>query len=170
MAGNKYVANIGGVLTEVAATQTSAGSADASKIPALDANGLLAATMMPTGVAADTISLVSSDNLAAGDLVNVWNNGGVFTSRKADGSTAGKEAHGFVIAATTSPAVAVVYLSGINTHASGLTAGNVFLSDANAGLASNTAGTGAGHVAQRVGVALSATSYQFQPELPITLA
>lgn len=170
MAGNKYVSNAAGVLTEVAATQTSAGAGDAGKIPALDANGLLAATMMPAGVAADTMSLVSSDNFAAGDLVNVWNNGGVFTARKADASVTGKEAHGYVIAATTSPAVAVVYLNGINANASGLTAGNVFLSDTTAGKVSNTAGSGTGHVAQRVGVALSATQFQFCPELPVVLA
>ncbi len=170
MAGQKFVTSAAGVLTEVAATQTSAGAGSAGLIPALDANGLLAATMMPAGVAADTMSLVSSDNLAAGDLVNVWNNSGVPTARKADGSTSGKEATGFVIAATTSPATAVVYLSGINSNASGLTAGAVFLSDSTAGKASNTCGSGTGHTAQRVGTALSVTQFQFQPGPAITLA
>lgn len=170
MAGNKYISNAAGVLTEVAATQTSAGAGDAGKIPALDANGLLAVTMMPSGVAADVASLVTSENLAAGDLVNIFNNGGTPTARKADASVAGKEAHGFVLAGTTSPAAATVYLSGPNTGCSGLTAGNLYLSDATPGKPTATAPSTSGHVVQRVGVAYSATAMQFAPELPVTLA
>lgn len=170
MAGNKYISNAAGVLTEVAAKQTSAGAGDAGVIPALDANGKLDSTMMPTGVAADTQSLVTSENLATGDLVNVWNNGGVFTARKADASVAGKEAHGFVLAATTSPAAATVYLGGINTGATGLVAGNLFLSASTAGLTTATAPSGTGKVVQRVGVALTSTSFQFDPLVAVTLA
>lgn len=170
MAGNKYIANSAGTLVEVVASQVSAGAADAGKIPALDAAGKLDGTMMPVGVAADTQSLVTSENLANGDLVNIWSNSGVFTARKADASVAGKEAHGFVLAASTSPAAAIVYLSGINTGASALAPGNVFLSATTPGKATGTAPSTAGQVVQRVGVATQATAFQFAPELPITLA
>lgn len=55
MAGNKYISNSSGTLTEIAATQTSAGAADEGKIPALDATGrldpsMLLANAVPTGV------------------------------------------------------------------------------------------------------------------------
>jgi hypothetical protein len=93
MAGNKYIAMIAGLLTEVAASQTSAGAGDAGKIPALDAAGKLDTTFMPTGVGADTASITTSEALAAGDLVNIHNSTGA-KARKADASVSGKEAHG----------------------------------------------------------------------------
>ena len=107
MAGNKYLTNNAGTITEVASLQSSAGAGDAGKIPALDAAGRLDNSMMPSGIGADTASVTSSENLAAGDLVNIWNSTGAKV-RKADATTAGKEAHGFVLSAVTSPAAATV--------------------------------------------------------------
>lgn len=169
MAGNKYISNNAGNLTEVAAIQTSAGAGDAGKIAALDAAGRFDNSMMPVGIGADTASIVTSENLAAGDLVNVYNVTGTATCRKADATTSGKEAHGFVLAATTSPAAATVYFEGTNTAVTGLTPGNQFLSTT-AGIPSPTAPSAAGNVVQRVGVATSATSLNFEAQQPIVLA
>jgi hypothetical protein len=169
MAGNKYIKNNAGALTEEASVQTSAGAVDAGKIAALDAAGRFDASMMPVGIGADTASVISSENLAAGDLVNIWDSAGTANARKADATTAGKEAHGFVLSAVTSPASATVYFEGTNTAVTGLTPGNQFLATT-AGLSTSTAPSGAGNAAQRVGVATSATSLNFEAKPPIILA
>ncbi|MDE1673860.1 hypothetical protein [Nocardia gipuzkoensis] len=169
MAGDKYIYNNGGTLTEKAAIQTSAGAGDAGKIPALDANGKLAANMMPSGFGADISSIQASENLAANDLVNIHNVSGSARVRKADASAAGKEAHGFVLAAVTSGNNGDVYFEGSNAGLSGLTPGPLFLSTT-PGQATSTAPSGAGQVVQRVGVAVSATALNFEAAQPIVLA
>src|SRR3954462_1256812 len=122
MAGDKYLYNNTGTITEKASVQSSAGAGDAGKIPALDSAGRLDSSFMPVGIAADTASITASEALAAGDLVNIWNSTGAKV-RKADATTAGKEAHGFVLAAVSSSATATVYFEGTDTGVSGLTAG-----------------------------------------------
>ena len=116
---------------------------------------------------ADTAT-ITSEALAAGDLVNIWNSGGA-KARKADATTAGKEAHGFVLAAFGSGVPAAVYFEGTNTAVTGLTPGPQFL-NTTAGAASSTAPSGSGNVVQRVGVAVSATAFNFQLNSPIVLA
>ncbi|MDP2786259.1 MAG: hypothetical protein Q8O38_16950 [Sulfurimicrobium sp.] len=169
MAGNKYLKNNAGTPTEEASLQASAGAGDAGKIVALDAAGKIDNSMMPTGIGADTASIVTSENLAAGDLVNVYNVAGTATARKADATTAGKEAHGFVLAAVTSPAAATVYFEGSNTAVTGLTPGVQFLATT-AGGATVTCPAAAGNVAQKVGIATSATNLNFEAQQHIVLA
>lgn len=168
MAGDKYLYNNTGTITEKAAVQSSAGAGDAGKIPALDAAGKLDTTMMPTGIAADTAIVTASEALAAGDLVNIWNSTGAKV-RKADASTAGKEAHGFVLAAVSSSASATVYFEGTDSQVTGLTPGVQFLSTT-PGLATLTAPSATGNVVQRVGFATAATALNFQSQPPIVLA
>lgn len=169
MPGNKYISNSAGVLTEVAAVQSSAGASDANKIVALDSNGQLAVSMMPTGIAADTASVVTSEALSAGNLVNIYNVTGTATARKADATIAGKEAHGFVLAAVTSGGTASIYFEGNNNQVSGLTPGKQYLATT-AGGSTVTAPSAAGNVVQSVGFATSATSMNFQSGTPVTLA
>jgi len=170
MAGNKYIANSAGTLTEVAANQVSAGAGDAGKIVALDATGRIDTSMMPTGIGADTAAITTSEALAAGDFVNVFNNAGTPNVRKADASVAGKEAMGFVLAAFGAAATATVFFEGTNTQVTGQTAGKVFLSATTPGKTTSTAPATAGQVVQVVGFATSATTVNCQIELPITLA
>ena len=169
MAGNKYIKNDAGTLTEQAAIQSSAGAGDAGKIVALDAAGLLDNSMMPVGIGADTAAIVTSENLAAGDLVNIYNDAGTAKARKADATTSGKHAHGFVLSAVTSPAEATVYFAGTNTAVTGMTPGDLYLSTT-AGAAVSTAPSAAGNVVQRVGVAVSETAINFEAAQPIVLA
>lgn len=169
MAGNKYIANNAGTLTEVASIQSSSGAGDAGKIPALDAAGRLDTSMMPVGIGADTAVIQASENLAAGDYVNVWNSSGNFRVRKADASTAGKEAHGFVLSAVSSGNNATVYFEGTNTQVTGQTPGVVFLSTT-PGLGTATAPSSAGNVVQKLGVAVAAASMNFETQQPIVLA
>jgi hypothetical protein len=162
--------NAGGVLdlTIVNGKTSSAGAGDANKLVALDGSGRIDNTMMPVGIGADTASIQASENLAAGDFVNVWNSGGA-RIRKADATTAGKEAHGFVLASVTSGANGTVYFEGTNTGVTGQTPGPVFLSTT-AGIATATAPSAAGNVVQRIGFAVSATAINFQSQPPVTLA
>lgn len=193
----KHLKNVNGTLTEDTTLITSAGAADANKVPALNANGVLDSTivnsktssagagdsgkvvaldgsgridssMMPVGIGADTATITASEALAAGDFVNVWNSTGAKV-RKADATTAGKEAHGFVLAAVANGAPASVYFEGSNTAVTGLTPGPQFLSTT-AGTAASAAPTGSGNVVQRLGVATSATSLNFEAAQPIVLA
>ena len=168
MAGNKYFKNNSGTLTEEAAIQSSSGAGDAGKIIALDTSGRIDNSMMPVGIGADTQSVTASEDLAAGDFVNVYNSSGA-KCRKADASTAGKEASGFVLAGVTSGNSATIYFEGTNTQVTGMTPGTVFLSTT-PGIATSTAPSASGNVVQRIGFATSATTINFQCQLPIVLA
>lgn len=147
---------------------SSAGAADAGKLPQLDAAGKLDITLMPTGLGADTRSIVTSEILAAGDFVSIWNSTGEKV-RKADAATAGKEANGFVLAAFGAGVTATVYFEGTNTAVTGQTPGPVFLA-ITAGLAAAAAPVAAGNVVQRIGVATGPTSINFQMGTTIVLA
>lgn len=168
MAGDKYIYQNSGTLTEKAAIQSSAGAGDAGKIAALDSSGRFDSSMMPVGLGADTAVIVASEALAAGDFVNIWNSTGA-KARKADATTSGKEAHGFVLSAVSSSANATVYFEGPNTAVTGATPGPVFLATT-AGTATGTAPSGSGNVVQRIGVATSATSINFEAAQPVVLA
>jgi hypothetical protein len=149
---------------------TSAGADDAGKLVALDSTGKIDSTMMPSGIGADTASVLSSEALSAGDLVNIYNSTGTAKCRKADASTPGKEAHGFVLTAVTSGTNATVYFEGTNTQCTGLTPGVLYLSASTPGGVTSTAPTVSGNVVQRVGFAISTTSMNFQSEIPVVLA
>lgn len=157
-----------GALKENEGLVTSAGAGDAGKIPALDAGGRLDLTLMPVGIGPDTASLVTSENLSAGDWVNVW---GDTTAkvRKADATVTGKECNGFVLAAVTAPAVALVYFEGINNQVSGRTPGVTQFLDTTAGGSVKTAPSGTGNIVQKLGRAISATEVQFEGSNPIEL-
>lgn len=152
----------------VNAVNASAGAGDAAKIVQLDSSGRIDSTMMPVGMGADSQVITTSEALAAGDFVNIWNSTGAKV-RKADATVAGKEAHGFVLSAFGSSASATVYFEGTNTAVTGQTPGPVFLSTT-AGGATSTAPSGSGNVVQRIGFAISATAINFQSQPPITLA
>lgn len=163
----KYLKHSAGSIVEDQTVATSAGSADAGKIPHLDSNGRLDLSVMATGIGPDTKSIVTSEALAAGDFVNIHNSTGA-KARKADATTAGKEAHGYVLAAASSGATATVYFEGPNTQVTGQTAGPVFLSTT-PGQATSTPPSASGNVVQRIGVAVAATEINFEPLAPITL-
>lgn len=168
MPGQKFLQHNGaGGVAETIATQVGGGGA-ANLIPALDAAGRLDITMMPTGIGADTGVITASENLAAGDFVNIWNSTGAKV-RKADATVAGKEAMGFVLSAVSSGAAATVYFEGSNTAVTGQMPGPAYLSTT-AGLATPTPPSASGNVVQPIGFAISATVINFQSGTPITKA
>lgn len=150
---------------EITPATTSAGAGDAGKLVALNNSGVLDSTLLPAGVGEASQSFPTSESLSSGSLVNVYDNAGTATARKADATDATKPAHGFVDAASTSPGPATVFFPGqIVGGVSGLTVGApVFLSAASPGGVTTTAPTTAGNLVQQVGTAISATSFVFQP-------
>lgn len=163
MAGASFLRNVAGRITEILGLQTSAGAGDSGKIPALDSTGRLDSTMMPVGIVPEVVTCVTSEDLAAGNWVNLYSNSGTLTARKADATAAGKECHGFVLAGVTSPAAATVYREGANTACSGLTVGSQYFMHTTAGGQSTAAPSATGNVVQALGNAVSATSLQFVP-------
>lgn len=167
---DKYIKNDAGQFAEVEGTVTSAGAGSAGKIVALDSSGRIDSSMMPSGIGADTEVMASSENLSAGDLVNIWNDSGTRKARKADASN-GRRAHGFVLDAVTSPNNATVYMSGDITGLTSLTIGvPYYLSGATAGGVTATSPTTSGHMSQEVGIAVSTTVIVFNPHKPIAIA
>lgn len=171
MAGNKYLdLNANGSIQEVISTDASAGAGDAGEIVALDSTGRIDQSMMPVGLGADIANLVTSESLSAGDYVNVYDDTGTPTARKADATTVGKEADGFVLEAVTSPAAVNVYFEGTNDQVTGQTVGATVFLQTTAGGGAATVPSASGNVVQRLGRALSATAVSFEAAAPITLA
>lgn len=168
MATSKYLSHINGRLTEVVPVIVGAVAASYDKIPALDASGRLDVTMLPVGAGPEVSIVLASEAIAAGNFVNIYDNAGTANCRNADSTVAGKEAHGFVLAAVASAANATVYFTGENTQRVGLTVGTQYL--AAAGSCSTTPPTTAGHLVQGVGFATTPTSMIVEFSNPITLA
>lgn len=163
MAADKYVEMSTSGLAEKQAKDSSAGAGDAGKLVALNSSGNIDITMMPPGVAAEVMSIVASEALAANDLVNVYDNSGTPNCRKADASNA-RPAHGYVTSSVSSSATATIYTDGI-IPGSGLTIGARYWLSGTAGTSTTTIPTTATHIAQSVGFAKSATELVFTPNL-----
>lgn len=143
--------------TEIEGTVTSTGVSEAGKIVALDSNGKLDSTLLPTGVGAETVSVLASENLAAGDFVNTYNNAGTLNVRKADADN-NRAATGFVLANVTSGNNATVYLAGINNQLSSLTPGAKYFLGTTAGAVSTDGPTTSNALWQALGKAISDTA------------
>lgn len=194
MAAPRFLTNILGRIKMVATIPTSAGAADAEKVPSTNASGVLdpsllnAATtgasrvvltlpdgtldpsVMPTGIGADVKVLPASEAIAANALVNVWSDAGTAKVRNADATAEGKEAHGFVKAAFALNAQASVYMEGRITGLTGLTPGARMYLATTPGAAVAVSPNAAGNVSQHIGDALSATEIDFEKAEPITVA
>jgi hypothetical protein len=169
---NKYLGVDGstGFPKEIEATVTSAGAGDAGEIVALDAAGKLDTSLLPTGIGADTALVAASEDLAAGDFVNIYADSGA-KCRKADASGGvAKKADGFVLASVTSGNNATVYFEGTNNQVSGLTAGSQYFLSATPGVATDTPPTTAGHIAQALGKAVSTTAINAEIGDPVIRA
>ena len=155
---DKYIKQVNGVLTEQSASDTTAGAADAGKIIALDSSGKLPTSMLPSGLGLVTYDIEASENLSAGDFVNIHVSTGTRV-RRASAADATKPAHGFVLASALAGQTATVYTDSTNTAVSGKVAGTTqYLSAVTPGATTSTAPTTAGQIVQRLGVAFSPTS------------
>jgi hypothetical protein len=160
MAAKKFLRLVTGRINEVFGTVTSSGAGNDGDIPALDTAGRLDVSLMPVGVGPDVKIHPSSENLTAGDWVNIWLDDDTLRVRKADATAVGKEADGFVKDNVTSPADATVYFGGINDELGSLTLGATYYLSTTPGVGSATPPSGNGNVVQRLGKAISATEIE----------
>jgi hypothetical protein len=157
----KFMALVGGVKRLIEGLVSSAGAADAGKIPALGADGRLSMTMMPAGVGANSQPATATEAIGAGKFVNFHDNGGTFSMRLADNSN-GRRADGFVLVAVANAAVGEVYpLDQINSALTGLTVGSDYWLGTAGGVVTpaldETNAGNAGKLSQYLGYAKSAT-------------
>lgn len=154
---DKPIQVINGKLTQVEATVISTGVAQAGDIPALDSNGKLDVSVLPTGVGPNVKVILASENIGAGKYVNIYDNAGTPNVRLADNSNS-REAHGFVKDAVTSGSNATVYFEGTNDDLSGLTPGaRQYLGTAGGVTVTPPTFGGGAQISQLVGTAISAT-------------
>ena len=163
----KFIELKNGEFAENEALQASAGVGDAGKIPALNSEGAIDQSMLPTGIGPDNQLMPASEDLSATDLVNVWNDGGTMKARKADASNSYK-ATGFVKASVLSGQNALVFFEGTNGVA-GLTPGADIYLSGTAGEATETPVTTSASISQRVGTGLTG-GMSFEPARAVTLA
>lgn len=167
MAAQKFLQLVSGKLKEVFASATTVANA----IAAMDSTGRLDIGMMPVGVGAEVTVCVTSENLVAGNFVNLYLNGGVITARKADATTNGKQANGFTLANVTSPASATIFrISNTNTALSGLTIGSDYYLSTTAGGVTTTPPSTAGNIVQYLGIASLTTEIVFSNVITVEVA
>ena len=109
----------------------------------------------------EVLVIEASENLAARDAVNIFDDAGTFKVRKADASNFGTKADGFVTAAFLVTEQATVLREGKVGGFSGLIPGPIFLDDATAGGIVQTdpvTGASAGDIWQQLGTAINATT------------
>lgn len=152
----KFIELVNGKLTQNEALVTSVGAGDGGKIVALDSAGKLDLSLLPTGVGPDIVIIEASENINAGDYINIWNDLGIVKVRLADNSN-GRDAHGFVMTAVTSGNNADVYQSGVNDGLSGLTIGSRYYLGTAGGVTATPPVSPAADISQFLGVAISAT-------------
>jgi hypothetical protein len=155
---DKYQSLLSGRETMVEATVASTGVAQAGDIVALDSTGKLDVSLLPVGVGPAVQVVLASENLDAGDFVNIFDNGGTPNVRKADSGN-DRRAVGFVNEAVTAAANALVYFEGQNDQLSGLTAGQRIYLDTAGNIQTSAPSLAGGDVIhQYLGKALNATT------------
>ena len=160
-----------GNITEVEATTQSAGSANAGDIVALNDDGKIDETLLPDTISPEVLSVPAGEDLTAGDLVYLYDEGGTVKCKKALADDVTKSAVGFVKTSAASGANVNVYFEGTITGLSGLTVGQCyFLSDTTAGAITTTPTAVSNHFVQRVGSAISDSELQFERSQPIVRA
>ncbi len=157
---DKVLRRVNGQNQQYTPIVASAGAADAGKIPALGPDGKLDPTLYNAGAGPASRSIVASEAIAAGKLVNFYLNAGALNMRLADNSN-GRPAHGYVLAAVASAATGAAYdLDGVDTQLTGLTIGATYYLGTAGGVitpALDSTTATAGSIDQKIGVALSAT-------------
>jgi len=167
MADGKYLAEDTGEIKEEQAPNVSAGAGDSGKLARLDAAGKFDVTFMPAGFGDDSISLATFENLNAGDWCNVFDDSGTVKIRKADATTTGKDAVGFVKTGSTAPTANTIFFEGVNAGNAALTEGVTYWLSTTAGSETTTAPSASGNIVQKVGRSLSDTEINFEPSNPI---
>lgn len=166
MSSNKFLTlPTTGKTTLVTAISTSTGAGDANKIFMTDANGKIHSSFMPVGVEIQVETAIASEGLVAGNFVNIYNNGGTPSVRKAIANDVNKYAKGFVLANFLIGDTVTIYTKGINTAITPDLDVVYFLSATTAGLGTTTApAQTAGNFLQILGAGVpSGVLFEFDP-------
>ena len=154
---DKFIELSAGKLAQKEATVVSTGVAEAGDIVALDSSGKLDPSVLPTGVGLDVLVLPATEDIGAGDYVNIYDNGGTPSIRLASNDN-GRDAHGFLKDAVTTGNNGTVYFEGGNDDLSGLTVGaRYYLGTAGNVTAIPPVAPGA-TISQFLGIAVNATT------------
>jgi hypothetical protein len=165
MSAKKYLALVTGHVKEIIATIVSSGIANEGDLIALNSVGHLDNSVMPVR------SIIASEDLAAGDFVNIFDDTGTIKVRKADATLFSKKADGFVLNIVTSGNAALVYKNNLNNSLSGLTLGSdLYLSDSVSGGVTTTPPTGTAKIVQLIAKAVSTTEAEVNIHLAVELA
>ena len=162
---DKVLRRVSGQTVQYTPVQTSAGAADAGKIPALGPDGKFDTSMYNPGSGVSTRPIVASEAIGAGKFVNEYSNAGTLNVRLADNSN-NRPAHGFVLSAVAASGTAAVYdMDLTNSALTGLTIGSDYFLGTAGGvitpaLDATTAATGS--IDQKLGKALSGTELKTQ--------
>jgi len=147
------------------AIQISAGAADSGKITKLNALGELDESMLPNS---EIQSKTAFETLTASDFIHVRSDGQI---EKADATTSGKPASGFVRVGITAASADKTYGEGILGGFTGLTVGGaVFLGKTAGAVSQDVSSFTAGNVVQKLGVAWSATEVKVEIGIAYLLA
>lgn len=168
MAAKKFLTLVSGIQKLLSGVVVSAGAGNDGDLVALDATGKLDMSVLPNGIGADTAAIITSEALSVGDFVNIYDNTGTPTVRKANATDATKNAHGFVKSSYGSGVVATVYREG-DVTLSGLTTGSKYFLSTTGGGFTTTPPSATGNVVQYLGTAQSATLLRFETVLPIEI-
>jgi hypothetical protein len=153
--------NASGELESLQIPVVSGGASDSGKAVGIDVNGKIDISFMPTGIGVDSVTVVASEALSAGDFVNLYDNAGTVSARKADNTTNTKPANGFVKVSVASGSNAVVYTEGDNDVLTGLAVGTKYFLGTTGGKTS-TIPTASGTIIQNLGVVKSPTTLRFE--------
>lgn len=161
MAGNRYLEKTTtGDIKQRASIQITTGAPDAGKLIAANQFGFVD----PSFIQGETVQdYVASENIDAGDLINVWNDAGTAKVRKATNTSAATRAHGFSPSSVLAAANGTFYLWKATIGGlSGLTPGERHVLGTNGDvLLASSAPTADGTIVQNVGVAKTATEFEF---------
>lgn len=161
MAAKKYLTKTAGKTKLASAVDSSAGAGNAGDIVALGSTGTIAANMMPAGYGVDVVSATASETLTAGNWVNLYLDT-TLKVRKADATTTGKKANGFILTGGTAGNSIDVYKQGLNNQLTGLTIGTEYYLHTTAGGQTATAPSSTGNVIQSLGIATATTTIFFE--------
>lgn len=162
---------IGGMIayTQMPASGVAAGTyGDATHIPSVTVNAegiVTGVSLVSTG--ASSVTAVASETITAPAMVSFWLNGSTWSMKNASANDATRPAHGFVNTSVASGSVGTVYLPGqVMSGVSGLSGPDVYLATTAVGAPTSTPPTmiGSGNLLQRVGTAILATSFIFNPD------
>lgn len=160
---DKFISIVGSGQTEIAGLVTSAGVGSAGRIPALDANGLLDPSVMPSGLTPDQKSGTSNGTITAKDMCYVETAGTITRASAASGTP--HEAIGYALTSVATGQPITIQLEGKISGLTGLTPGaQYFLSNTTPGGVTATPPSATGELWQPIGNALSATEMNFEPD------